>query len=85
MTSNIHEFPLLKTIDADEAQTLGARIGAKQGVLLFECPCGCGRIKCIEIGEPDVRDMLFYAKNLENYAMEEYVAEVEDVSEDEIS
>jgi hypothetical protein len=80
----VTEFPLIKTVDSDEAMTIAKRIGAKQGVLLFECPCGCGRIKCMEVGEPDVRDLLFYAKNLENYAMEEYVAEVEDVSEDEI-
>jgi len=83
--TNVSEFPLIKTIDADESLQIASRLGAKQGVLLFECPCGCGRIKCMEVGEPSHRDLLFYAKNLENYAMEEYVAEVEDVSEDEIS
>jgi len=82
--ANVSEFPLLKTVDSDEAMTIAIRLGAKQGVLLFECPCGCGRIKCMEVGEPSHRDLLFYAKNLENYAMEEYVAEVEDVSEDEV-
>ena len=79
---SVHEFPLMKTVDADEAKAVSERIGAKVGVLLFECPCGCGRVKCIEIGEPSVRDLVFYAENLKNYAMEGYVEEVEgDVDE----
>lgn len=77
MTDNVHEFPVLKDVNADEALEISKRIGASLGVLLFECPCGCGKVKSLEIGEPSVRDLLFYAKNLENYAMEQYVDEVE--------
>ena len=81
---NVAEFPLLKTLDADEAVAVAKRIGAKLGVVLFECPCGCGKIKCIEIGEPDARDMILYAENLRGYAMDVYVDEIEGASLDEI-
>jgi len=78
MADNIHEFPLIKAIDADEGITVALRLGAKTGVIVYDCPCGCGRVKCIEIGEPDTRDMLFYAENLRNYAMEEYCEAIEE-------
>lgn len=84
-TENIVEFPLLKEVNADEATQIAMRIGAKQGIILFECPCGCGKVKSIEIGEPSVRDLLFFAENLRNYAMEEYIDEVESGGYDEIS
>ena len=76
--SEITNFPLIKIIDGDEALAIAERLGAKQGVLIYDCPCGCGKVKVIYIGEPDVRDLLFYCKNLENYAMEEYIEEIEE-------
>ena len=84
-SENILEFPLIKEVDADEATQIAMRIGAKQGIILFECPCGCGKMKSINIGEPNVRDLLFYAENLRNYAMEEYIDEIESAETDEIS
>lgn len=84
MSENIVEFPLIKNVDADEGLAVALRLGAKQGVIIYECPCGCGKVKSLEIGEPNVRDLLFYAENLRNYAMEEYIDEV-DGEYDEIS
>lgn len=83
MTNPI-EFPVIKTLTGDEALSIAERLGAKTGVIVYDCPCGCGRVKCIEIGEPDTRDMLFYAENLRNYTMEEYVAEIEDSESGEV-
>lgn len=85
MASNIHEFPVLKTLDGEEALQIAERIGAKQGVIVFDCPCGCGRVKCIEIGEPDHRDMLFYAEHLRGYTMEEYCDAIEESEGGEVS
>ena len=79
----IAEFPLIKNVDSDEALAVAERQGAKLGVLMFEDPCGSGRIKVIEIGEPDAKDILLWAKNLEAFAMEMYLDEVE--AFDEIS
>lgn len=84
MAQNVHEFPLIKVVSGEEALTIAERLGAKTGVIVYDCPCGCGRVKCIEIGEPDTRDMLFYAENLRNYTMEEYCEAIEE-SENEIS
>lgn len=76
--SNVHEFPLIKVINGEEALNIALRLNAKCGVIIYDCPCGCGRVKVIEIGEPSIRDILFYAENLRNYTMEEYVASLED-------
>lgn len=78
MDDNVIEFPLIKTVNADESLTIASRLGAQTGVLIFDCPCGCGRVKVIEIGEVDNRDMLFYAENLRNYTMEEYCEAIEE-------
>jgi len=79
--SEVTEFPVLKILTADEAIAVSQRLGAKRGVIMYDCPCGCGKIDTIYIGEPNVRDLLFYAKNLENYAMVEYCEDIEQSNE----
>ena len=78
MTDNVHEFPLIKVINGEEALQIAERLNAQTGVIVYDCPCGCGRVKVIEIGEPSIRDILFYAENLRNHSMEEYVTALED-------
>lgn len=78
MTDNVHEFPLIKVVNGHEAVLIAERLNAKCGVIVYDCPCGCGRVKVIEIGEPSTRDLLFYAENLRNHTMEEYCEAIED-------
>lgn len=86
MSENIVEFPVIKELDGDEALTIALRLKAQRGVIVYDCPCGCGRVKCIEIGEPSHRDMLFYAEHLRGYTMEEYCDMIdEEAGSDEIS
>jgi hypothetical protein len=72
MTKNVTEFPVIKDLNGEEALSIAGRLGAKKGVVIFECPCGCGKIKVIDIGEPSHRDMLFYAEHLKGYSVNEY-------------
>lgn len=84
MSENIVELPVVKVLTGHEAVQIAERLNAKTGVIIYDCPCGCGRVKLIEIGEPDTRDLLFYAENLRNHTMEEYCEDVE-VESGEIS
>lgn len=78
MSENIVELPVIKVLTGDEALSIAERLNAKTGVIVYDCPCGCGRVKLIEIGEPSTRDLLFYAENLRNHTMEEYCEALED-------
>jgi len=75
---NVTQFPVLKPLNGEEAKVTAERLGAEVGVILFYCPCGCGRIKSLEIGEPSTGDLLLFAENLRNFAMDEYIEEVYD-------
>ena len=67
------EFPVFKELNGDEAIAIGERLGAKNGLVVFDCPCGCGRVTSIEIGSPTARDILFWAENLKAQALEDEV------------
>ena len=81
---NVAEFPVIKNLTGEEAVNTALRLGAKCGVIVYDCPCGCGRVKCIEIGDPSHRDLLFYAEHLRGYTMEEYCDMLDEADSGEI-
>lgn len=81
MSDNICEFPLLKTVTVDEARSVAERIGAANGVVMWECPCGCGKVQCIHIGEPTLKDLMFFAEILKSQTLEDYLEEIDAVNE----
>lgn len=67
--NNVYQFPPLKPMTQEEATQLSERMGAKTGAIIYDCPCGCGNVVVIEIGEPSGRDLLWYAEKLKNHVM----------------
>ena len=82
--SNVHEFPLIIVVNGEEALQIAERFNAQTGVIVYDCPCGCGRLKCIEIGKPSHRDMLFYAEHLRGYTIKEYCNMLEEADSGEV-